>query len=395
MLYSVFVSSAVAFAGLLIAAPAPVDALVAPGSGSELGHLAARRLAGVSPNHNALARRKRNAHKKRQRCQQRPVSASSTPSPQQTDYSGGTDVGGGNDNSGGYTPPANNDNSGGDNNTGNTYPSNPTTSQPATEPTTTPPAAPPATTNLPAPSTGNGKLILAWPNGADQSVPSYFTGKASYYYTWSPHKVDANTGSVKFCPMLWGYHQIADFDRLVVNGYADCVLGMNEVNQVGQAIMSVQEGIDLWQSHIAHLANEGYSILGSPATTSAPDGLTWVQAFLEGVSTKPNVITVHWYDVGFPKFKEYVENFHSGTGYRTIWVTEFACQNFNGGAQCSHDEVWAFVTEASRWMDQTEWIGGYAPFGFMREMQGVNEENRLMNWDGTPTDLGSWFIHSS
>jgi hypothetical protein len=28
--------------------------------------------------------------------------------------------------------------------------------------------------------------------------------------------------------MLWGYHQIADFDRLVVNGYADCVLGMNE-----------------------------------------------------------------------------------------------------------------------------------------------------------------------
>lgn len=169
MLFTVLTSSAVGLAGLLIAAPAPVDALVAPGSGSELGHLAARRLAGVSSNHHALARRKSNAHKKRQRCQQRPVSAASTPAPQPSstdDNSGTNNYVGGNDN--------NNDNI-------INLPSNPAT-------TTTAQPAPTENYTPPAPA-GNGKLMLAWPNGPlwtdghidTQKMQQYFTGKASLY----------------------------------------------------------------------------------------------------------------------------------------------------------------------------------------------------------------------
>jgi len=163
MLYSVLTSSAIAFAGLIAA---PVNALVAPGSGSELGHLAARHLGGVSPNHHALARRKRNAHKKRQRCQQRPVSADSTPAPQPT--SGGNDYVG-DDSSGG------DNNSNNNNNSGNTYPSNPiTTTTQQAQPAPTQPSTQPSN----PPATGDGKLILAWPNGAEDSMSNYFTGKA-------------------------------------------------------------------------------------------------------------------------------------------------------------------------------------------------------------------------
>jgi len=165
MLFSVLTSSAVGLAGLLIAAP--VDALVTPGSGSELGHLAARHLGGVSPNHHALARRKSNAHKKRQRCKQRPVSpTTSAPAPQQTGTSDNLPVenyvGGGNDNSGG-----NNNN----NNPVITTPSNPATTPPAT-PNYTPPVVP---------SGGNGKLMLAWPNGPTDHMDQFFSGKASMY----------------------------------------------------------------------------------------------------------------------------------------------------------------------------------------------------------------------
>jgi hypothetical protein len=362
----VIASSAVAaFVGFFVVAPASVDALVA-GSGSELGHLAARHMGGVSPNHHALARRKLNVHKNRKRCQQRPSSpAATTPAPQ----------------------PTNNDS--GDN---NNYSSS--SSDNAGNPSTT--ANPAPTTQVPPPSnSGDGKLILAWPNGPDAAVPQYFTGKAKYYYTWSPHKVDNAPSSVRFCPMLWGDHQIGDFTSLVVPGYADCVLAMNEPNQHDQSNMDSGHGVWLWNTYIAPLANQGYSILGSPAPTSAPDGLVWVQQFLDGVSVKPNVICIHWYDVGFPKFQEYVTNFWTNTGQRTIWVTEFACQNFNGGAQCNEGEVWSFVQQATAWMDQTSWIGGYAPFGFMRQMQGVNELNRLMNDDGSPTALGNYFIYSS
>jgi len=45
-------------------------------------------------------------------------------------------------------------------------------------------------------------------------------------------------------------------------------------------------------------------------------------------------IPIHWYDTTPDNFKQYVQNFHQQTGL-DIWITEYACQNFNGGAQCS------------------------------------------------------------
>jgi len=371
MLFSVLTSSAVGLAGLLIAAPAHVDALVTPGSGSELGHLAARRLAGVSPNHHALARRKTNAHKKRQRCQQRPVSPNSTPAPQETGTPNNVaaDI---------YV--------GGDNNNNN--PSNPTTTPP-----------PPANTGTYTPPAvgGDRKLIVAWPNAQEDHISEFFTGKAGYYYNWSPNKAPGDPGNLRFCPMLWGdkpgENMIGKFTELVKPGYADCVLAMNEVNEPSQAFMDVGTGLWMWNTYIAPLKDQGYSILGSPATTSAPNGLVWIMDFLSQVPVKPTHICVHWYDVGFDNFKTYVENYRSNTGYLPILITEFACQNFNGGAQCSEGEVWQFVHAAVAWMDSTDWIHGYAPFGFMRQMQGVNDLNRLMTMEGHPTPLGSYFIN--
>jgi hypothetical protein len=102
----------------------------------------------------------------------------------------------------------------------------------------------------------------------------------------------------------------------------------------------------------------------------------------------------------------------------TIWVTEFACQNFNGGAQCNEGEVWSFVQQATAWMDQTEWIGGYAPFGTFRlfslsfhtpiltflllvlrlyegDARRKRLQNRLMNNDENGTPDRSRFIGSS
>lgn len=45
---------------------------------------------------------------------------------------------------------------------------------------------------------------------------------------------------------------------------------------------------------------------------------------------------LHWYDVKAEDFQKYVLDFATTFG-KPIWVTEYACQNFNGGAQCSSD----------------------------------------------------------
>lgn len=119
-------------------------------------------------------------------------------------------------------------------------------------------------------------------------------------------------------------------------------------------------------------------------------------------------VPIHWYDTTADNFKSYVENFHAQTGL-DIWVTEYACQNFNGGAQCSTSEgkafpfrhlrvgvrltcilVWALHQTMAPWFDSQDYIKRYAPFGMMKDMQGVNQDNALMNPDGSITALGSW-----
>ena len=57
-------------------------------------------------------------------------------------------------------------------------------------------------------------------------------------------------------------------------------------------------------------------------------------------------LPLHWYDVSVDGFKQYVQNFHDKTGHN-IWVTEYACQNFNGGAQCSDDQSMFFCSSPS------------------------------------------------
>lgn len=46
-------------------------------------------------------------------------------------------------------------------------------------------------------------------------------------YTWSPWK-PTNTNGLEFIPMLWGEKQVSDFTNLVVAGYANTVLALNE-----------------------------------------------------------------------------------------------------------------------------------------------------------------------
>jgi hypothetical protein len=42
------------------------------------------------------------------------------------------------------------------------------------------------------------------------------------------------------------------------------------------------------------------------------------------------------------------------------------------------------------WFDAQDYVERYSPFGVMKNMQGVNQMNALMNPDGGITALGSW-----
>ncbi|KAF8609289.1 hypothetical protein BDV93DRAFT_484764 [Ceratobasidium sp. AG-I] len=239
------------------------------------------------------------------------------------------------------------------------------------------------------------KLLLAWPNGATDLEK--YTGKnVGGLYTWSPYvPANADKLGIPAFPQLWGAKQKSDFTAQVKpSGDCGLIFGFNEPNQEGQSDMSPQDGAALWKEKIEPLRQKGCKLV-SPATTSAPSGKKWVQDMLTACNggCTFDYVGLHWYDVSIDAFKAYVTDFHTTFG-KPIIVSEYACQNFNGGAQCTKDETWNLHQTMVAWFKQTDWVAMYAPFGFMHEMQGVNDFNQLMASNGNPTDLGYWYLNN-
>lgn len=154
--------------------------------------------------------------------------------------------------------------------------------------------------------------------------------------------------------------------------------------------MTPVEGAQMWQTYLEPLRAQGV-LLGSPAPSSAPAGLTWIQDFLTACNgsctvdfialrmfTHPNhesrltVIVTDYYDVNATAFQEYLENFYN-TFQRPLWITEWACENYNNvNAQCSPDDIVSFMNQTKGFMDSSSFVERYAWFGAMENMQGVN-----------------------
>ncbi|KAF8076205.1 glycosyl hydrolase catalytic core-domain-containing protein [Lyophyllum atratum] len=279
----------------------------------------------------------------------------------------------------------------------------PVTTKPATtKPATTKPPAPTTSSNPPPPTNGGGntgsdggvgKVGLAWPQDDDKALANFKTGKVSPIYTWSPW-IPSAAKKLGFepIPMFWGEKQATDFKRLVVKGYAHTVFGFNEPNQQGQSDMTPQRGAQLWQQYIQPLKAQGYSLI-SPACTNAPSGKKWLQDFFGACKgCTADGVALHFYGTDPQAMINYLIDMHN-TFNLPIWPTEYACQNFGGGKQCSKDDVFNFMSKTKKFMDETPWLKHYFAFGAMYDMGNVNPLNQLLGNDGRPTDLGYMYIN--
>jgi hypothetical protein len=141
----------------------------------------------------------------------------------------------------------------------------------------------------------------------------------------------------------------------------------------------------MWKTYMQPLKARGLS-LGSPAPSNAPDGKTWLLNFLSACGTQCTVdfialrklphsvfflftfecdLRKDWYGTNASDFEAYLTDFHN-TFMLPIWVTEWACQNYvNLTAQCSLEDVVAFMNHTQGFMDNTTWVQRYAWFGAM------------------------------
>lgn len=169
------------------------------------------------------------------------------------------------------------------------------------------------------------------------------------YYNWAPEPIIPHTRNplysvpFEYVPMLWAPNStyLEPFLAAVENNFSSValtaqrdILAFNEPNQVGQADCTPQEAAQVWVEYLEPLKAQGYR-LGSPAVTSAPDGMDWMQEWLKSCngSCKPDFIAVHWYvarrvakltwpryDMVAADFIQHLEYFHD-TFNLPIWVT--------------------------------------------------------------------------
>ncbi|KAJ7040733.1 glycosyl hydrolase catalytic core-domain-containing protein [Mycena alexandri] len=245
----------------------------------------------------------------------------------------------------------------------------------------------------------SSKAGIAGGGDADTDMQQFTTsGKVSWYYEWSVSSDVSNT-DLEFVPMLWGQKDVAQWtdasdgiNATISQHKPTAVLGFNEPQETGQSNLTPQQGADLWKTYIEPLHAQGLR-LGSPAPSSAPSGKTWIQDFLTACAGACTVdfIALHYYDVNATKFIDYLTDFHN-TFQRPIWVTEWACQNFNNGPQCTASEVAEFLNTTQSFMDAQDWVERYAWYGVMRDLGGVNPLDAMMSSDGKINDLGQQYI---
>lgn len=122
----------------------------------------------------------------------------------------------------------------------------------------------------------------------------------------------------------------------------------------------------------------------------SPAGKQWLEDFRSQCpQAQPDFYALHWYDVKYEDFQTYVLDFAT-TFQKPLWVTEYACQNFNGGAQCETEYVRQdFFAGTTEWMNSRPEVARHSAFGAMLDLQGVNTANALMDGNGFLTELGS------
>ncbi|KIP12830.1 glycoside hydrolase family 128 protein [Phlebiopsis gigantea 11061_1 CR5-6] len=262
------------------------------------------------------------------------------------------------------------------------------------KPTTTKSSTPASTpTKTSSGSSGSAKIGISWNSENNAaSLVNVLSDNVAYLYSWSPWKPQDNIFGLKFAPMLWGPKQQSDWNKLVVPGYANLAIALNEPDEPTQLNMDPGDAAAYWKSQVQSKAGEGYELWG-PAVTSSTRGETWMDNFLAacngGCTFTHNAL--HFYDTDPQALITYVQHWHNKYG-KPIVLTEFACQNFGGGAQADSGQVWAFYKTVIPWLMSQDYVTAFFPFGFLEDMGNVNPLNQMLK-GGQLTDLGNYIVH--
>ncbi|KAK9420852.1 putative Glycosyl hydrolase catalytic core-domain-containing protein [Seiridium unicorne] len=254
------------------------------------------------------------------------------------------------------------------------------------------PDAPGPRPSLPAPRLS--KRGLCWPaDNVDSVMPFTKPGtKINWLYNWSPSpSPKAKSGVIDFVPMQWNHVNIDELRDKLNHCGAQTLLGFNEPELPDQSNMSVDLAVNEWVRCIEPLRKVGVRA-GSPGISSAPQGVGWLKDFISKIRAQGSDIDFycfHWYGENLGQFYDYIWSTYYQLGpEKPVWITEFACTNWNKENPLPREHVENFARESVKYLDTLDWVERYAWFGPMRDPGTVGKWAAMLDSDGKITPLG-------
>lgn len=234
------------------------------------------------------------------------------------------------------------------------------------------------------------------------NMPKVKMLKAGWNYSWGTELQPKQPEEMVFAPMvfsIYGNPTINEFSARIKKNLIPAkkqrkqtlLLGFNEPDGKEQANLSVDKALKYWKSLEAQNLP-----LCSPSCVH-PDK-EWMTKFMAGVKKeglRVDYIGVHNYGGGNVEgFKKLLKKTYLAYGKRPIIVTEFAVADWKAKSpeenRHSPEKVLQFMQEILPWMDEQDWIVGYAWFSFdMKSSAGTS--SALFDEKGNLTKLGEFY----
>lgn len=186
-------------------------------------------------------------------------------------------------------------------------------------------------------------------------------------------------GSPAFLPSIANEQQLWSLDTsMVESGLINRIIGFDSPDDEGTSVLSVENALDLWPS-LESLKTP----LVSPVCVD-PLG-QWMKNFMataRATCRRVDWIGVRWYGpANFHKFKGTMTEIYN-TYQRSLMITEFSLDSDDFH---SVPEALTFMKQAVPWLEQTDFVAGYAWSSIL------NTTSALFETDGSLTACGMFY----
>lgn len=234
---------------------------------------------------------------------------------------------------------------------------------------------------------------LGWSTDNPSSMESLFSSSSlNWYFNWGTTATSGLTE--EFIYQQWGSSNIGNLASVPTGA---TVIGFNEPDGTGQATMTAAAAAALYLSNFTPLRKTGQiGYLGTPSITNGGGsaGITWLTEFMSLCSEcEIDFVSAHWYGPTMTLFESQMTALNTSFGL-PVWVTEFACTNWDVSTNPSASAISTFMSDSIAWMKTQSFIARYAWFGAMVITDtSLGTANSLVTSDGSAlSSLGSLYL---